>query len=924
MINQTIKCPECGNEFTLDDVLAADAAGYSRLMSIDDRATVVALDAARAVFREQVAAQNGRVIDMAGDSVLSVFETASGAVNCALTVQRELSESDADLPEERRLRFRIGIHAGDVIEKADGTVYGDGVNIAARLEGLALPGASVVSQAVHSMVARRVEGIFEDIGDQTVKNIAHPVRAYRMRHCLRGESATANLQASETANSLRGNLTEVRPDLYGRDDDVAALKALVDSHRLVSVVGAGGIGKTRLAQAVAHTLRAVFADGVWMVPLAPIADPALVSGAVAQALGVTLSGHKSAQDEVVDLLRNRALLLVLDNCEHVVEAASLLVDAVVKGTARVKVLATSQESLKVDGEHLYRASPLAVPSTLDLAAAGNSGAVALFVARVGALQPTFALTKQNVADAVEICRQLDGLALAIELAATRVPLLGVSGVRNRLNERFRVLTGGARLADRRHQTLHETLDWSHGLLTVEERLVFRRVGVFAGSFSMQAAQEVLAADQFDEWAVLNHLGSLVDKSLVVAEVRDPPRYRLLESTRAYALERLLEAGETSAWQLRHARAVLAMFEVSHRQQAELSASERHGHQLLDVDNLRSALDWAARADGDAEILLALTAASASFWGWAGLRPEGVRRCTHAIARVDSATPPSLEARLQLGYANLAFPLFNATVRWTYERAVELYRAIGDQRGLGRALCELGAYLSRVGDIDAAERLLREAEQLIDESWPRHLRAGLLQARATFFEASNRWDESRATFEAVLRADRETGDPENVAISLTNLANAALAVGDCAEAIRGLREALALARRGRSILGAGISYTLAMLSAALTQNEQLDEALPIAREASQLLQQEGDLVLFLDHFAMLAFKLGRIADSARALGCVEVLRTQCGAKREVNEQRVRDTLLMTLKAALPKDELEGLMREGAVLRDEEAARIALAM
>ncbi len=184
-------------------VLAADAAGYSRLMSIDDRATVVALDAARAVFREQVAAQNGRVIDMAGDSVLSVFETASGAVNCALTVQRELSESDAELPEERRLRFRIGIHAGDVIEKADGTVYGDGVNIAARLEGLALPGASVVSQAVHSMVARRVEGIFEDIGDQTVKNIAHPVRAYRMRHCLRGESATANLQASETANSLR-------------------------------------------------------------------------------------------------------------------------------------------------------------------------------------------------------------------------------------------------------------------------------------------------------------------------------------------------------------------------------------------------------------------------------------------------------------------------------------------------------------------------------------------------------------------------------------------------------------------------------------------------------------------------------------------------------------------------------------------------
>jgi predicted ATPase len=344
------------------------------------------------------------------------------------------------------------------------------------------------------------------------------------------------------------------------------------------------MSKTRLSSR-AHALRAVFADGVWMVSLAPIADPDLVPATVAQALGVTLPGHNGEQDEVVDVLRKRELLLVLDDREHVVHAARRFVDAVLKVTARVKVLVTSQESVKVGAEHVYRASTLTVPATLELGAARSSSAVALFVARVHAVQPAFALTDRNLADVLEICRQLDGLALTIELAATRVPLLGVVGVRNSLHERFRMLTGGARLADRRHQTLHEMLDWSHGLLTLEERLIFRRVGVFAGSFSMQAAQKFLADDQFDEWAVLNQLGSLVDKSLIVAEVLEPPRYRLLESTRAYALERLREAGETSAWQLSHARVVLAMFEASHEQQA-LSTSERHGLQLPDVDNRR--------------------------------------------------------------------------------------------------------------------------------------------------------------------------------------------------------------------------------------------------------------------------------------------------------------------------------------------------
>ena len=339
-----------GDEFRqrLSAILAADVAGYSRLMAADERATVTALDSARAVFRDQIEANYGHVIDMAGDSVLSVFDTATGAMNAALCVQRQLAESAIAVPEDRQLRFRIGIHVGDVIEKADGTVYGDGVNIAARLEGLAAPGAIAVSQTVYAMVAQRVDAMFEDIGDQLVKNIAQPVRAFRARPRLPGEAAQSPVFGS--ARSRYGNLPDVLPALIGQSDDVASLLALAREHRVVSIVGAGGIGKTRLAQATARALRTEFADGVWMVELAPVTDPALLPAAVAQALGTTPPGKRNPQDEVIDSLRDRAVLIVLDNCEHLLDAASSFAHALIDRVPDARLLITSQELLKITDE----------------------------------------------------------------------------------------------------------------------------------------------------------------------------------------------------------------------------------------------------------------------------------------------------------------------------------------------------------------------------------------------------------------------------------------------------------------------------------------------------------------------------------------------------------------------------------------------
>jgi len=756
------------------------------------------------------------------------------------------------------------------------------------------------------------------LGPQAIATI--PGRGYRFTAALDGMAPPAPEPAmSATARPMIGNLPDFIPTLFGREEDVPKLIALVEAYRVVTVVGAGGIGKTRLAQAAAHALGDDFADGIWMVELAPVADAGLVPAAVAQALGLTLPGRRVAKDELADALRSSTLLMVLDNCEHLVDAVSEFVEAVIERASHVKVLATSQDLLKINGEHLYRVTTLAVPPTTELPPARSFGAVALFVDRVSALQPGFALIEQNVADVIDICRRLDGLPLAIELAAARVPLLGVSGVHERLHERFRMLTGGARVALRRHQTLRETLDWSHGLLSHEERAVFRRAGVFAGSFTLPAAQQTLADEQLDEWAVLDHLGALVDKSVLVAEAVATPRYRLLESARAYALEKLREAGETDPTLHRHAQAALTLFESAYAQMWTVPVHVRLDRCLPDLDNLRAALDW-AQAAGDAELHIALAGASTWIWRDAGQRIEGLRRCEQALARVDASTPPALEARLQINWSMLAHPRSGAAERAAAERAVTLYRALGDRRGLYLAVSRLAVVAALNGDLAASESAALESQRLHDVSWPLASRFHLLNARGFFLHCSGRYKENHAVNEEYLRVAVAVDDTTLVRAGLLYLEQTAQAQGHFDAAVARGRELVAMLRRDR--FSGPIETALGNLSAALIALGQLDEALTIAREAAALQAQMATLWLWLDSIGLLAFKRGRVAEAARALGRAEAVNARHGYRRQPNEQRQRDELLALLEQALPAAELNRLMAQGAALSDEEAAQAAL--
>jgi predicted ATPase/DNA-binding winged helix-turn-helix (wHTH) protein len=543
----------------------------------------------------------------------------------------------------------------------------------------------------------------------------------------RGYQFTGELRATVTAAPLARstNLPEAVSELIGREAELGDVTNLISKHRLVTLVGAGGIGKTRLGLEVARHLLAEFPDGVFVAELAPLASAELVPARVATALGLTVVAGAVSREGVAAAVATRRLLLVLDNCEHVIEAAAGLVETLLHASPGAFLLATSREPLRADGEYVYRVPPLAVPAedNRDLDDVMRHGAVRLFVSRAQAAEPRYLPDARLAKATATICRRLDGIPLAIELAAARIAAFGVEGVAARLDDRFRLLTGGNRTALPRHQTLRATLDWSHELLAESERIVLRRLAIFAGAFTLEAAGAVAASIDVPAPEVVDCVANLVAKSLVSADVTGTvAHYRLLETTRAYAREKLGESGELERCARRHAEYHRDLFERAEVQWETRPLAEWLADYGRQIDNLQAALDWAFSAGGDATTGVALTTAAVPLWFSLSLLDECRARVESALATVGSGAPSDPRRRMQL-HAALGWSLMytRGPARATgaaWATALELAERLDDTDYRLRALWGLWASRINNAEFEAALALAKQFDSLAETGDPR--------------------------------------------------------------------------------------------------------------------------------------------------------------------------------------------------------------
>jgi predicted ATPase/class 3 adenylate cyclase/DNA-binding CsgD family transcriptional regulator len=673
-------------------LLLADVEGSTRLWETQPEQMKSAVARLDQTLSDAVATHHGvRPVEQGeGDSFVIAFARAADAVACALELQR------APLAP---IKLRVGVHTGDVHLRDEGNYIGPTINRTARLRDLAHGGQTVLSGATEPLILDQLppDVTLMDLGTHPLRDLPRPERVVQLchpdLHNVFPPLRTANIVATE-------NLPVQLSSFIGRKAEIRDIREALANNRLVTLTGAGGAGKTRLAVQIAAETASEFADGVWYVDLAPITDPDVVPVTAARALGLPDQPGQQTMDVLLRFIRDRRMLILLDNCEHLLDSSAALVIALLGACPALTLLATSREPIGVTGEVSWR-----VPS-LSLA----DEAIELFSDRARRTKPDFRVTPANGETVTEICRRLDGLPLAIELAAARVRALSPTEILDSLHDRFRLLTGGARTAVRRQQTLRASVDWSHALLSEPEQVLFRRLAVFLGGFDLDAAQAVAGGGEVERYQVLDQLTLLVDKSLVVAD--DTPhgtRYRLLETVRQYAQEKLGESREGDDVRGRHRDYYTAMAALLNAP-AEGDNERRLEWAETEMDNLRAAFAW-SRESADPELALTLASSLQPLWLTRGRIQEGLNWLDAALADETAESAEALAARVRafadrgllLSFTGTAVELEDA------ERNLETARELGDPALVARALTACGGLAQH--DRELAGPYLAEAAGL---------------------------------------------------------------------------------------------------------------------------------------------------------------------------------------------------------------------
>ncbi len=860
----------------------------------------------------------GAEVDRAGDGLFHSFPSARRAAIAAVEAQREMVQHA--WPAGALVRARMGLHTGEPVSTRT-RYFGMDVHRAARIAAAGHGGQILLSQTTRDLVGTELppDLSLTDLGQHWLKDLAEPEHLYQ----LSAEGLPRAFPPLRSLTTLPNNLPRNLSTFVGRQSDLTEVRQLISQAPLVTLTGPGGVGKTRLALQLAAEMLDTFVDGAWLVELETLTDGSLVPQEVAIALGVAKESDADANEALLGHIRSREMLLVLDTCEHLIGDCARLANSLLRTCPGLRILATSREALGVSGERLYPVRSLTLPADTRIPPerlADEFEAVGLFCERARAADPTFEISAGNASAVVEICRRLDGIPLAIELAAARVRALTVQQIAERLDDRFRLLTGGSRTVMPRHQTLRAAIDWSFDLLPDEERAVLWRLSVFSGVFTLEAAEAVCAAGEVETFEVLDHLTRLVEKSLVF---RQADMYRILETVRGYARERSLEAGESEGAYARHRDWYLELV----RQAAPAFFRGPESAPWLDRleaehDNLRAALAWSITEPGGAAAALELVAGLWRFWEIRGYLVEGRQWLDRVLAlsadisplRADALTgagilaaaqgdhvaavryhEQSLRLHQELGNAssvryglnNLANATLHsgdpARARVLYEQVVEL-SGDHDPQGVPFALVNLADVADRQGDYEAAKGYYEKALEAVGDKGDAWASAYALGSYGQSAARHGDHELARDRYQRALTIYRDTGDERGEARVMTLLAELASAQGDDATARGLIYDALRIrCRLGDS---QGICAALERISGAATADDA-DRA-------------------------------------ARILAAASAMRERTGARLSLKDQAQIDQQLATLQNALGSDRFQRAWREGRASSLDDAVMDAAAL
>jgi predicted ATPase/class 3 adenylate cyclase/Tfp pilus assembly protein PilF len=902
--------------------LFTDIEGSTQLLQRLGAAYAAVLADHHALLRAIFARRHGHEVGTQGDAFFVVFASAHDAVEAVVEAQRALGAHP--WPAGAAVRVRMGLHTGEARLESTGYVGLD-VHRAARIASAGYGGQVLVSQSTYTLVQHQLgPGItLHHLGDHRLKDLQRPESIYQVV----APGLLADFGPLKTLDRHRNNLPTQPTLLLGRHREETEISAMIvrDGARLVTLTGAGGSGKTRLAIQVAAGLADHFPAGVFFIPLASIRDPGLAILTIAHTLGIRETPGLSVMDELTGALRAQQMLLLLDNFEQVTDAAPLVAE-LLAACSLLCVLVTSREVLRLRLEREFAVPPLARPDIKTVAgieALRRFPAVELFCQRAVAVRPDFGLTPDNVAAVQEICARVDGLPLAIELAAARVKLLPPETIAARLKRSLSFLTGGARDQPERHQTLRNTIDWSYELLDAHERLLFDRAAVFVGGCSLGAAEAVCGVEPLTAGQVLDLLAALCDQSLLQpVETGGEPRFRMLELLREYGVERLAASESGLDVRQRHAMYFLTLAEQADRQLETRDQAHWLNQLQRDLDNLRAALDWFADT-GQAEAGLRLAAALWRFWEVHGHLTEGRARLAQLLELPQSPVSDRVRTRALYVAGVLADAQCDyAAARLLFEENLRLARAAGEPRSVAAALSNLGNVLTAQGDTPAAQQSYSEALEIaralddkIGIGWSLKNLSLVALKRGDFDEARHRSEEAQAFYE-------QHGVPGQVAMVLYDLANIHYAAGTLEAARQAYGRSLAVFREMGNV-GAMAFNTISLGNVACRQGS-FDEARQLFQEALALVRSLGDMrgtARLLESYAALALAEARPERALRLFGAAAALRTALGAPLPRPEQARVEQDLTDARRALGPVQAEAAWAAGLALTPDDAIRYA---